>query len=87
MEKWSYTEPYAHYSRKLRKSTLKSNKIVATAPVGLSGGFGFGAEGLATPAAGGVKFERFETTQRICMLNIAISAKGGKTYRFRRCNG
>ena len=60
---------------KIKKVPLKSNKIVATAPVGLSGGFGFGAEGLATPQAGGVKFERFETNAKDMYVNIAISTK------------
>lgn len=68
------TEPTALLG-KIKKVPLKSNKIVATAPVGLSGGFGFGAEGLATPAAGGVKFERFETNAKDMYVNIAISAK------------
>ena len=60
---------------KIKKVPLKSNKIVATAPIGLSGGFGFGAEGLATPEAGNVKFERFETNAKDMYVNIAISAK------------
>lgn len=68
------TEPTALLG-KIKKVPLKSNKIVATAPVGLSGGFGFGAEGLATPQAGGVKFERFETNAKDMYVNIAISAK------------
>ncbi len=68
------TEPTPLLS-KIKKHKLTSNKIVATAPVGLSGGFGFGAEGLATPAAGGVKFERFETNAKDMYVNIAISAK------------
>lgn len=68
------TEPTALLG-KIKKIPLKSNKIVATAPVGLSGGFGFGAEGLATPAAGGVKFERFETNAKDMYVNIAISTK------------
>ena len=68
------TEPSALLG-KIKKVPLKSNKIVATAPVGLSGGFGFGAEGLATPAAGGVKFERFETNAKDMYVNIAISTK------------
>ena len=68
------TEPSPLLS-KIKKVPLKSNKIVATAPVGLSGGFGFGAEGLATPAAGGVKFERFETNAKDMYVNIAISTK------------
>ena len=68
------TEPSALLG-KIKKVPLKSNKIVATAPVGLSGGFGFGDEGLATPAAGGVKFERFETNAKDMYVNIAISTK------------
>ena len=68
------TEPTALLG-KIKKVPLKSNKIVATAPVGLSGGFGFGAEGLATPMAGNVKFERFETNAKDMYVNIAISTK------------
>ncbi len=60
---------------KIKKVPLKSNKIVATAPQGLSGGFGFGAEGHATPDAGNVMFERFETYAKDMYVNIAISAK------------
>ena len=46
---------------KIKKKKLTSNKIVTSAPIGLSGGFGYGAEGYATPQAGPVPFERFET--------------------------
>ncbi len=60
---------------KVKKVPCKSNKIVASAPVGLSGGFGFGEEGKATPASGGVRFERFETNAKDMYVNIAISAK------------
>ena len=60
---------------KIKKVPLTSNKIVASAPIGLSGGFGFGAEGQATPEAGNVKFDRFETTAKDMYVNIAISAK------------
>ena len=67
-------EPSALLS-KIKKVPLKSDKIVATAPVGLSGGFGFGAEGAATPAAGNVQFERFETRAKDMYVNICISAK------------
>ena len=68
------TEPSALLS-KVKKVPLKSNKIVATAPMGLSGGFGFGAEGAATPASGNVMFERFETNAKDMYVNICISAK------------
>lgn len=63
---------------KIKKPKLTSNKIVSTAPVGLSGGFGYGAEGQATPAAGGVRMERFETTAKDMYTNIVISEKAVK---------
>lgn len=68
------TEPTALLS-KIKKVPLKSNQIVATAPIGLSGGFGFGAEGMETPKAGNVNFERFTTNAKDMYVNIAISAK------------
>ena len=68
------TEPTPLLS-KVKKVALTSNKIIASAPQGLSGGFGFGAEGHATPAAGNVMFERFETYAKDMYVNIAISAK------------
>lgn len=60
---------------KMKKVPLTNNKIVATAPFGLSGGFGFGAEGQATPKSGGVNFERFESTAKDMYCNVVISAK------------
>lgn len=60
---------------KIPKKKLVSNEIVASAPQGLSGGFGFGAEGQATPAAGNVMYERFKTYAKDMYVNIAISAK------------
>lgn len=67
-------EPTALLS-KIKKVPLQSNKIVATAPVGLSGGFGFSVEGARTPASGNVPFERFETNAKDMYVNICISAK------------
>lgn len=63
---------------KIKKPALKSHKIVAAAPVGLSGGFGYGAEGQATPAAGGVRVESFETNSKDMYVNIVISEKAVK---------
>ena len=63
---------------KIKKPKLTSNKIVASAPVGLSGGFGYGAEGQATPAAGGVRVERFEISAKDMYVNIVISEKAVK---------
>ena len=63
---------------KIKKHKLASNKIVASAPVGLSGGFGYGAEGQATPQAGGVRVERFETNAKDMYVNVVISEKAVK---------
>ena len=63
---------------KIKKHKLTSNKIVASAPIGLSGGFGYGEEGRATPAAGGVRVERFETTAKDMYVNVVISQKAVK---------
>ena len=63
---------------KIKKHKLVSNKIVASAPVGLSGGFGYGAEGQATPQAGGVRVERFETYAKDMYVNVVISEKAVK---------
>lgn len=63
---------------KIKKTKLTSNKIVASAPVGLSGGFGYGVEGAATPAAGGVRVEKFETSAKDMYVNIVISEKAVK---------
>ena len=63
---------------KIKKVTLEGNKIVATAPIGLSGGFGFGEEGQATPAAGKVNYSRFETYAKDLYVNICISEKAVK---------
>lgn len=71
------TEPSALLG-KIKKSNLTSNKIVASAPIGLSGGFGYGAEGKETPAAGGVRVERFETYAKDMYVNVVISEKAVK---------
>lgn len=63
---------------KIKKPKLTSNKIVASAPVGLSGGFGYGAEGAETPIAGGVRVERFETNAKDMYVNVVISEKAVK---------
>lgn len=63
---------------KIKKPEIKGSKIVAAAPIGLSGGFGYGEEGKATPAAGGVRIERFETTAKDMYVNVVISEKAVK---------
>lgn len=63
---------------KIKKKKIVSNKIVAAAPIGLSGGFGYSGEGLPTPIAGGVRLERFETDAKDMYVNIVISEKAVK---------
>lgn len=60
---------------KIKKPKLVANDIVATAPVGLSGGFGYGAEGQKTPMAGGVRMEGFKTSSKDMFVNVLISEK------------
>lgn len=71
------TEPSALLGE-IKKIKLVSNKIVASAPIGLSGGFGYGAEGAQTPQAGGVRVERFETYAKDMYVNVVISEKAVK---------
>ena len=68
------TEP-SPFLASIKKVPLTSSKIKATAPYGLSGGFGFGAEGEATPKAGAVPFEGFEINAKDMYCNIVISNK------------
>ncbi len=68
------TEPSAFLS-KIQKKTLESDIIVSSAPIGLSGGFGYSEEGEETPDAGNVRFERFRTRAKDMYVNIAISNK------------
>ena len=69
------TEPSIILS-KIKKKPLKSHQIVASAPIGQSGGFGFSSEGAPTPAPGAVRFERFKevTKDMYCNINISIKA-------------
>ena len=71
------TEPSALLS-KIKKVPIKSDKIVTSAPIGLSGGFGYGAEGESTPEAGKVNFARFMTNAKDMYVNMCISLKSTK---------
>ena len=63
---------------KIKKQSATSDIVVAAAPVGLSGGFGFGAEGAATPASGNVVVEQFKTRTKDMYVNVCISQKAVK---------
>lgn len=61
---------------KIRKEKLPTGgKIVAAAPYGLVGGFGFGYEGTETPFAGGQKYLDFEIQPTDMYVNIEFSEK------------
>lgn len=60
---------------KIKKPKLVSNDIISSAPIGLSGGFGYGEEGTPTPAAGPVIFERFRTQAKDMYSNVELSVK------------
>lgn len=62
----------------IKKVPVKGDKIVASAPFGLSGGFGYGAEGEDTPASGHVPFQRFTERTKDLYVNICISQKAVK---------
>ena len=68
------TEPTALLA-KIKTISLANNEIVATAPIGIGGGFGYGEEGAATPASGNVMFKRFNAKAKDMYDNITISAK------------
>lgn len=63
---------------KIQKVPLVSNTIVGSAPVGLSGGFGFGAEGEATPKAGAQAYEGFKLDSVDMYVDVCISQKAVK---------
>lgn len=60
---------------KIKQPTLTSDIIKAGAPVGLSGGFGFGAEGAKTPSSGAQMYEGFTIRSADMYVNLCISEK------------
>lgn len=60
---------------KIKKTQIESNNIVAGAPIGISGGFGYSSEGANTPDAGHVINKRFNTHAKDMYVNICISEK------------
>ncbi len=61
--------------QKIKKRTLVDDKIVAAAPLGLSGGFGYGDEGYNTPQAGNVEYQKFVTNSKDMYVDIVITEK------------
>lgn len=63
------------FLEKITKTALLSNTIKSGAPIGINGGFGFGAEGKPTPAAGGQNYKGFELDAADMYVDIHISNK------------
>ncbi len=59
----------------IRKEKLTNNKVKLAAPLGLNGGFGFGAEEAATPAAGEQRYVNFELDAVDMYVDIQVSNK------------
>ena len=68
------TEP-SPFLEKIKKVPLTNNTIKCAAPVGINGGFGFGAEGVGTPKAGAQRYTRFEIDAVDMYVDIQISNK------------
>ena len=68
------TEP-SPFLEKIKKVALTNNTIKCAAPVGINGGFGFGAEGVGTPKAGAQRYTRFEIDAGDMYVDLQISNK------------
>ena len=68
------TEP-SPFLEKVRKVPLTNNTIRCAAPVGINGGFGFGAEGVGTPKAGAQRYTCFEVNAVDMYVDLQISNK------------
>ncbi|MBQ4557561.1 MAG: phage major capsid protein [Clostridia bacterium] len=68
------TEP-SPFLEKIKKVTLQNNTIKCAAPIGINGGFGFGAEGVGTPKAGAQRYVRFEIDAVDMYVDLQISNK------------
>lgn len=69
------TDP-SPFMEKIRKIPLSNNIITATAPLGLNGGFAFGAEdGGDAPNAGAQRYAGFKLPSKNMYVNIEISDK------------
>ncbi len=65
----------APFLEMIRKEPLQNNKVRLAAPVGINGGFGFGAEGMGTPEAAEQKYLDFEVKAVDMYVDIKISNK------------
>lgn len=60
---------------KIAKKPLTNHKLTGAAPIGINGGFGFGAEGSATPSAGALNYDAYSLTSKDMYVDVQISHK------------
>ncbi len=63
------------FLEKIKRVPLTNNTIKCAAPIGLNGGFGFGAEGESTPASGAQRYAEFTLDAVDMYVDIQISNK------------
>ena len=63
------------FLEKIKKVPLTNNTIKFAAPFGINGGFGFGAEGSATPRSGAQKYVSFSLDAIDMYVDVKISNK------------
>ena len=68
------TEP-SPFLEMIRKEPLTNNKVRVAAPIGINGGFGFGEEGVGTPAAAAQKYVTYELKAVDMYVDIGVSNK------------
>jgi len=68
------TEP-SPFLEKVKKVPLTNNEIVASAPIGLNGGFGFGYEGTNVPDPNAQQYQVFKEKAKDMYVSIKISDK------------
>lgn len=68
------TEPSA-FMEKIAKAPLTNAQLTGAAPIGINGGFGFGAEGSATPSAGALSYDAYKLAAKDMYVDLQISHK------------
>ena len=63
------------FLEKIKRVPLTNNTIKCAAPIGINGGFGFGAEGVATPVSGAQRYAEFTIDAVDMYVDIQISNK------------
>lgn len=63
------------FMEKIAKENLTNAMLTGAAPIGINGGFGFGAEGSATPSAGALSYDAYKLAAKDMYVDIQLSHK------------